>query len=86
MSLLTPKEREILIQTGKDQDMSFMFGDGMEEQYVMEGFPEHKGLLNMTDEELLRHVGHYKPGASVEEMLAEWKEELREMELLENED
>lgn len=58
---MTPTEREQLIEECKIKYLDHMFGDGMEEEYVMEGFPEHKGLLNMTDDELLQGYGHYDP-------------------------
>jgi hypothetical protein len=46
----TKKEMKDLV---KDALMDGMFGDGQEEDYIMGGFPSHKGLDNMTDKELL---------------------------------
>lgn len=50
---LTPEQREVLVAYLADACMDNMFGDGLERDYVMDGFPEWKGLANMTDQELL---------------------------------
>lgn len=82
MSLLTPEERARAIENAKIQCLDHMFGDGQEEEYVMNGFPEFKGLTNMTDEELLIELGHYNPDVhdTLEKVVQAFREELAEEE------
>lgn len=75
-NFLTDHEREAVIESCKAQLEDWMFGDGMEEQYIMEGFPVFKGLQNMTDMELLIELGHFEPGASDEEIIMAFRKEM----------
>ena len=50
---LTEEQRDGLICELFGMRMDAFFGDGMEEEYVLEGFPGFEGLNNMTDVELL---------------------------------
>lgn len=59
MSLLTEEKRKILIEECMNDCLDNMFGDGQEKNYVLDGFPHFKWLLNMTDDELLCEYGHY---------------------------
>lgn len=79
MSLLTDNERAELVALLKETLLDFMFGDGHEELYVLEGI-EFKGLNNMSDEELLLELGHYTEGDTPEIMAAKWISELNEEE------
>jgi hypothetical protein len=76
--LLSDEERETLIEHLKVQLMDWEFGDGQEEEYIMCGFPVFKGLVNMTDLELLEELGHHQDGDSPEEMAAKWRDENKE--------
>lgn len=76
MSLLTKEERQALIEQLKIQLRDWMFGDGQEEEYVMSGFPEFKGLSNMTDMELLLELGHHEEGDSDKQMVESWQREM----------
>ncbi len=50
---LTEDTKKEMIEDLKDALLEGMFGDGIEEDYIMDGFPDFKGLSNLTDEELL---------------------------------
>jgi hypothetical protein len=50
---LTPERRADIITELAQHRLANMFGDGMELEYVLEGFPALKGLHLMTDDELL---------------------------------
>ena len=71
-------ERDKLRDHLRMQLMDWMFGDNQEKEYVMCGFPEFKGLMNMTDAELLEELGHHEEGASHQEMADAWRKELSE--------
>lgn len=69
---LTDKQREDAKRYIFDQCMSGMFGDGLERDYVSDGFPAFKGVNHMTDDELLEEAGC--------ETMEELKELLKEIE------
>lgn len=75
--MLTAEERAALIEQVKGDMLEHSFGDGLEEEYIMSGFPRHKGLLNMTDMELLLELGHYDEGDSNEQIVERWRREMR---------
>jgi hypothetical protein len=75
--LLTEEERGRLIELLCDQRITMMFGDGLETDYVMDGFPTDPGLRHMSDLELLIELGHYETGATPEQMAEVWREELK---------
>lgn len=54
---LTDKQRLALQEYVFDCCMSNMFGDGMEADYIRDGFPAFKGISHMTDDELLEEAG-----------------------------
>lgn len=54
---LTDKQREIVKKFVFNQQLNNMFGCGMEEEYVMNGLPQWKGINHMTDDELLAESG-----------------------------
>lgn len=80
VTLLTDEERREAVETAKIQCLDHMFGDGLEEEYVLSGFPSFRGLLNMTDDELLQELGHYDPNVddTPEKRVKRWREELDE--------
>ena len=78
MKLLSDSEREVLIEECKLNCLDHMFGDGQEEQYVVDGFPTFIGLNNMTDEQLLIEHGHYNIGDTPTQMAERWQAELSE--------
>jgi hypothetical protein len=49
---LTKAQRTALERYVFDGCMSSMFGDGMESDYIMGGFPTFKGIRYMSDDEL----------------------------------
>lgn len=59
--ILTEHEKEWAINYLIDQFVAANSGDGMEEDFALDGFPDHKGYNNYTDEELFaeleEHVG-----------------------------
>lgn len=77
-TILSEAERDALIEHVKSDWLDHSFGDNQEEEYVMFGFPIHKGLINMTDEELLVELGHYEEGDSTDVMVAKWRNENKE--------
>jgi hypothetical protein len=78
--LLTEQERSELKALLGQQCLDNMFGDGLERDYIIEGFPAWKGLANMSDLELLEELGHYDPDVhTTPELIAQaWKDELAE--------
>ncbi len=54
---LTKEQRKALEAYVFDCCVSNMFGDGMENDYIMRGFPVFKGIDNMSDDELLAEAG-----------------------------
>ena len=54
---ISDKQRDALKSYIFDSCMSNMFGDGMEADYIRDGFPAFKGISHMTDEELLEEAG-----------------------------
>lgn len=57
MRQLSKETREKLIIRLVDWRKTIMFGDGQEEEYVLNGFPDIKGLNQMTDQELVDEFG-----------------------------
>lgn len=51
--ILTDKIREDLVLYLADAMKDTMFGDGLERDYILDGFPVWGGLRNMADRELL---------------------------------
>lgn len=51
--ILTGAAREDLLRYLVTQLTSSMFGDGLERDYILDGFPAWGGLRTMTDRELL---------------------------------
>ena len=76
--LLSKMERAELVEQLADDRMSHMFGDGLERDYIMDGFPVDKGLNHMSDAELLEELGHYDPDVETTDELraARWRREL----------
>lgn len=74
--MLSKKERASLIEVLKVQRLDCMFGDGQEDDYVMNGFPTDKGLFFMTDMELLMELGHHNEGDSDEQIVEQWQREM----------
>jgi hypothetical protein len=56
--LLTDEMRKAIKKNLAQTLMDTMFGDGLEEEYIMSGI-SFKGLDNMTDEELLNEQDEY---------------------------
>jgi hypothetical protein len=54
-----------------DGCLSMMFGDGMEDGYIMDGFPEFKGINSMSDDELLAEAGTFSTTDEVKTFLEE---------------
>jgi hypothetical protein len=54
---LTDEQREVLKEYVFDQCLSCMFGDGLEREYILGGFPAFKGIDQMTDDELIEEAG-----------------------------
>lgn len=52
MSKLNPELRAKMSQMLGEYLHGAMFGDGLEHDYIVDGFPEFKGLANMNDREL----------------------------------
>lgn len=50
--ILSDELRKKLIRILLRENIDCMFGDGLEQEYVLDGF-EFKGLRNMTDAELI---------------------------------
>lgn len=80
LQLLTEHERDELRILLLSDLRSNMFGDGLEEMYLTEGFPLFPGVDNMSDAELLEELGHYDPEVddTPEKRAAAWKRELAE--------
>jgi hypothetical protein len=82
VSLLTEDERARLVEELRIWLTASMFGDGQEDDYVMEGFPPFKGLENMTDDELLLEYGHYNlerddtPEKRADALRREWADDV----------
>lgn len=56
---LTAAELETLRNWVAETLRDHMFGDGMEDAYIREGFPVFKGVDSMSELELLDELGHY---------------------------
>ena len=56
---LTPEECGEMYSRLVPMIVGALFGDGQEEEYVMGGFPEMRGLGQLTDEELLAEWSTY---------------------------
>ena len=54
---LTDEQRELLRKFVFNNSLSNMFGDGMEKDYVADGFPAWPGVNHMSDQELLEESG-----------------------------
>jgi hypothetical protein len=59
MLRLSDDQRNELKQHLYDNMLSCMFGDGLERDYIEDGFPVFKGINNMTDEELVEEYSTY---------------------------
>lgn len=57
MTTLSSKQRSELKKYVLEACLSNMFGDGMEKEYILGGFPVFKGINHMTDDELLDEAG-----------------------------
>lgn len=51
---LTSVQRDELKRILSDCRMGGMFGDGLELEYILDGFPNTPGLNEMSDEELVK--------------------------------
>lgn len=65
---LTDEQRNKVKRYIFDSCMSCMFGDGLEADYIRDGFPAFKGIDHMTDDELLEEAGMNET-ESLEELL-----------------
>jgi len=52
-------KRELILRKLTDNFLACNFGDGIEKEYALYGFPKHKGFQNMADEELLKEYNSY---------------------------
>lgn len=68
---LSTKQRTELKKYLYDNCLSTMFGDGMEREYIMDGFPVFKGLNNMSDAELIEEAGGFSSPEEIETFLKE---------------
>jgi hypothetical protein len=66
---LTDKQRTALKEYIFDACMSNMFGDGMEDDYIRDGFPVFKGINHMTDNELLEEAGCHSDPEEIQRFL-----------------
>jgi hypothetical protein len=71
---LTKEQHDWLYWYVGDTVLGVMFGDGLERDYVRDGFPVFKGIANMTDDELLAEAGYEPSFGDVNEWLEELKE------------
>lgn len=78
--LLNEHERTELKKLLFDELMGSMFGDGLEDDYIRDGFPAFPGINHMSDAELLEELGHYDPDVETTPELraAAWRKELSE--------
>ncbi len=53
---LSETTRGKLIDILTESMLASCFGDGLERDYVLDGFPEHKGYRNYTDKELVEEA------------------------------
>lgn len=68
---LTKVQRIALERYVFDSCLSNMFGDGMEDDYIMNGFPAFKGISQMTDDELMEEAGCHSDPEEVKSFLEE---------------
>ena len=66
---LTDNQRTELKKYVFDCCMSNMFGDGMEDDYIRDGFPAFKGINHMTDDELIEEAGCQSDPEEIERFL-----------------
>ena len=57
---LKHETRQAIIEYLVELKISYEFGDGMEKEYVLNGFPCELGLLQMTDAELVSEFEDYE--------------------------
>lgn len=70
---MNTKQREELKKYILENAHSSMFGDGMEQHYLLNGFPQWKGINNLTDQELLDHAADYSDAVEVQALMDTWK-------------